>query len=159
MALSAARLAAPSVAAVAALLALDVLRRHHKKRDEAATVARELQELLAQLKALNKTAFLVVTNSAGDAFAAGFLFGWVGGGGQDGAAAAQSDRVCLGLSYGCAAGAAAVGQMGGSSPLPAEKVDSAMVLKPVTVEKRRAKTEPTRRHTVATPVRMGSARW
>ena len=46
-----------------------------------------------------------------------------------------------------------------SSPLPAEKVDSAMVLKPVTVEKRRAKTEPTRRHTVATPVRMGSARW
>ena len=69
MALSAARLAAPSVAAVAALLAFDVVRRQHKKRDEAATVARELQELLAQLKALNKTAFLVVTNSAGDAFA------------------------------------------------------------------------------------------
>ena len=68
MALSAARLAAPA-AAVTALLAFDVLRRHHKKRDEAATVARELQELLAQLKALNKTAFLVVTNSAGDAFA------------------------------------------------------------------------------------------
>ena len=79
-------------------------------------------------------------------------WGWRVGGG-----AARDGR--RGLVYGCACGSAAVGQMGGSSPLPAEKVDSAMVLKPVTVEKRRAKTEPTRRHTVATPVRMGSARW
>jgi sugar/nucleoside kinase (ribokinase family) len=123
----------------------------HGAMAAAATGERWTQETIATT--------VVDTTGAGDAFAAGFLFGWVGGGGQDGAAAAQSDRVCLGLSYGCAAGAAAVGQMGGSSPLPAEKVDSAMVLKPVTVEKRRAKTEPTRRHTVATPVRMGSARW
>ena len=123
----------------------------HGAMAAAATGERWTQETVATT--------VVDTTGAGDAFAAGFLFGWVGGGGQDGAAAAQSDRVCLGLSYGCAAGAAAVGQMGGSSPLPAEKVDSAMVLKPVTVEKRRAKTEPTRRHTVATPVRMGSARW
>ena len=82
----------------------------HGAMAAAATGERWTQETIATT--------VVDTTGAGDAFAAGFLFGWVGGGGQDGAAAAQSDRVCLGLSYGCAAGAAAVGQMGGSSPCP-----------------------------------------
>ena len=68
----------------------------HGAMAAAATGERWTQETIATT--------VVDTTGAGDAFAAGFLFGWVGGGGQDGAAAAQSDRVCLGLSYGCAAG-------------------------------------------------------
>ena len=58
---------------------------------------------------------VVDTTGAGDAFAAGFLYGWLGG--RD---------VRRGLVYGCACGAAAVGQMGGSRPLPAAAIDECM---------------------------------
>ena len=58
---------------------------------------------------------VVDTTGAGDAFAAGFLFGWCG-----------ARDVQRGLVYGCACGAAAVGQLGGSSPLDAATVDAAM---------------------------------
>lgn len=54
----------------------------------------------------------VDATGAGDAFAAGFLFGWC-----------CSGDVPLGLEYGCACGAAAVGQMGGSTPLAADEVN------------------------------------
>ena len=57
----------------------------------------------------------VDTTGCGDAFAAGFLFGWSG--------AADVRR---GLVYGCACGAAAVGQVGGSSPLAVENVNLCM---------------------------------
>ena len=46
------------------------------------------------------------------AFAAGFLFGWV-----------ASRDVRRGLVYGCACGSAAVSQMGGSTPLESRTVD------------------------------------
>eukprot|EP00908_Phaeocystis_cordata_P014175 Transcript_25273.p1 GENE.Transcript_25273~~Transcript_25273.p1 ORF type:complete len:470 (+),score=160.84 Transcript_25273:1082-2491(+) len=57
----------------------------------------------------------VDTTGCGDAFAAGFLFGWCGG--RD---------VRRGLVYGCACGAAAVGQIGGSTPLDAAAVNACM---------------------------------
>lgn len=56
---------------------------------------------------------VVDTTGAGDAFAAGFLFGWCG-----------SRDVERGLVYGCACGAAAVGQIGGSSPLDADSINA-----------------------------------
>ena len=55
----------------------------------------------------------VDTTGCGDAFAAGFLYGWCG---------AQDVR--RGLVYGCACGGAAVGQMGGSTALDATTVDA-----------------------------------
>lgn len=55
------------------------------------------------------------TTGAGDAFAAGFLFGWCG-----------TRNVRRGLMYGCACGSAAVGQLGGSTPLNAAAVDATM---------------------------------
>ena len=55
----------------------------------------------------------VDTTGCGDAFAAGFLYGWCG-----------SRDVRRGLVYGCACGSAAVGQMGGSTPLASETVDA-----------------------------------
>jgi len=58
---------------------------------------------------------VVDTTGCGDAFAAGFLFGWCG-----------SRDVRRGLVYGCACGAAAVGQVGGSTPLDAESVNVCM---------------------------------
>ena len=58
---------------------------------------------------------MVDTTGAGDAFAAGFLFGWCG-----------SRDVQRGLVYGCACGTAAVGQVGGSTPLDAAAVDATM---------------------------------
>jgi len=58
---------------------------------------------------------VVDTTGAGDAFAAGFLFGWCG-----------SRDVQRGLVYGCACGTAAVGQVGGSTPLDAAAVDATM---------------------------------
>jgi len=58
---------------------------------------------------------VVDTTGAGDAFAAGFLFGWCG-----------SRDVERGLVYGCACGAAAVGQIGGSSPLDADSINAGM---------------------------------
>ena len=57
----------------------------------------------------------VDTTGCGDAFAAGFLFGWCG-----------SRDVRRGLVYGCACGTAAVGQVGGSTPLDASVVDDSM---------------------------------
>ena len=58
---------------------------------------------------------VVDTTGCGDAFAAGFLFGWCG-----------SMDVRRGLVYGCACGAAAVGRVGGSSPLDADSVGACM---------------------------------
>ena len=60
---------------------------------------------------------LPVTDATGcgDAFAAGFLFGWCG-----------SRDVRRGLVYGCACGSAAVGQVGGSTPLDPTEVDLGM---------------------------------
>ena len=55
------------------------------------------------------------TTGCGDAFAAGFLFGWCG-----------SRDVQRGLVYGCACGSAAVGQVGGSTPLDPTEVDLGM---------------------------------
>jgi len=55
------------------------------------------------------------TTGCGDAFAAGFLFGWCG-----------SRDVQRGLVYGCACGAAAVGITGGSEPLSATSVNACM---------------------------------
>lgn len=55
------------------------------------------------------------TTGCGDAFAAGFLFGWCG-----------SRDIRRGLMYGCACGSAAVSQMGGSTPLDAASVDACM---------------------------------
>jgi sugar/nucleoside kinase (ribokinase family) len=57
----------------------------------------------------------VDTTGCGDAFAAGFLYGWCG-----------SRDVRRGLVYGCACGSAAVGQVGGSTPLDAESVNKMM---------------------------------
>ena len=54
----------------------------------------------------------VDTTGCGDAFAAGFLFGWCG-----------SRDVRRGLVYGCACGSAAVGTMGGATPLDSATVD------------------------------------
>jgi len=59
---------------------------------------------------------VVDTTGAGDAFAAGFLYGWC-----------QAGDVSNGLIYGCACGAAAVGQMGGSHPLPPEEISKCML--------------------------------
>ena len=59
---------------------------------------------------------MVDTTGAGDAFAAGFLFGWCG-----------SRDVRRGLVYGCACGAAAVGQIGGSTPLDADSINACMI--------------------------------
>lgn len=59
---------------------------------------------------------VVDTTGAGDAFAAGFLYGWC-----------QAGDVRLGLIYGCACGAAAVGQMGGSHPLPSDEINKCML--------------------------------
>lgn len=59
---------------------------------------------------------VVDTTGAGDAFAAGFLYGWC-----------QAEDVRLGLIFGCACGAAAVGQMGGSHPLPADEINRCML--------------------------------
>jgi len=58
---------------------------------------------------------VVDTTGCGDAFAAGFLFGWCG-----------SRDVRRGLVYGCACGAAAVSQVGGSTPLDAASVNACM---------------------------------
>ena len=58
---------------------------------------------------------IVDTTGAGDAFAAGFLFGWCGG-----------QNVRRGLTYGCACGTAAVGLVGGSNPLDADLVNRMM---------------------------------
>ena len=58
---------------------------------------------------------VVDTTGCGDAFAAGFLFGWCG-----------SHDVRRGLVYGCACGAAAVGQVGGSSPIAVEEINACM---------------------------------
>ena len=55
----------------------------------------------------------VDTTGCGDAFVAGFLFGWCGG--RD---------VRRGLVYGCACGSAAVGQMGGSTPLTSDTINN-----------------------------------
>lgn len=52
---------------------------------------------------------------AGDAFAAGFLYGWC-----------ETSNVRRGLEYGCACGSAAVGQLGGSTPLTTQAVDATM---------------------------------
>lgn len=57
----------------------------------------------------------VDTTGCGDAFAAGFLYGWCG-----------SRDVSRGLVYGCACGAAALGQVGGSTPLDAEDINRCM---------------------------------
>jgi len=59
---------------------------------------------------------VVDTTGAGDAFAAGFLYGWV-----------QKRDVRLGLIHGCACGAAAVGQMGGSTPLSKATLNECML--------------------------------
>lgn len=59
---------------------------------------------------------VVDTTGAGDAFAAGFLYGWC-----------QAEDVRLGLIFGCACGAAAVGQMGGSHPLPPDEINRCML--------------------------------
>ncbi|KAL1525003.1 hypothetical protein AB1Y20_019879 [Prymnesium parvum] len=56
------------------------------------------------------------TTGAGDAFAAGFLFGWCG-----------ARDVRRGLVYGCACGSAAVGQLGGSDPLDAKAIEATMI--------------------------------
>eukprot|EP00303_Exanthemachrysis_gayraliae_P002778 CAMPEP_0206003898 /NCGR_PEP_ID=MMETSP1464-20131121/3657_1 /ASSEMBLY_ACC=CAM_ASM_001124 /TAXON_ID=119497 /ORGANISM="Exanthemachrysis gayraliae, Strain RCC1523" /LENGTH=408 /DNA_ID=CAMNT_0053377291 /DNA_START=13 /DNA_END=1241 /DNA_ORIENTATION=- len=58
---------------------------------------------------------VVDTTGAGDAFAAGFLYGWC-----------QARDVALGLQFGCACGAAAVGQMGGSHPIDADEINQCM---------------------------------
>ena len=58
---------------------------------------------------------IVDTTGCGDAFAAGFLFGWCGG-----------RNVRRGLTYGCACGTAAVGLVGGSNPLDAHSVNRMM---------------------------------
>ena len=58
---------------------------------------------------------VVDTTGAGDAFAAGFLFGWCG-----------SQDVQRGLVYGCACGTSVVSQVGGSTPIEAASVDSYM---------------------------------
>lgn len=58
---------------------------------------------------------VVDTTGAGDAFAAGFLYGWC-----------QARDVGLGLQFGCACGSAAVGQMGGSHPLDPEAINRCM---------------------------------
>ena len=63
----------------------------------------------------NEAVAPVDTTGCGDAFAAGFLYGWCG-----------SRDVGRGLVYGCACGAAAVGQVGGSVPLDAEDIDRCM---------------------------------
>jgi len=57
----------------------------------------------------------VDATGCGDAFAAGFLFGWCG-----------ARDVQRGLVYGCACGGAAVGQVGGSTPLDAASVNACM---------------------------------
>ena len=57
----------------------------------------------------------VDATGAGDSFAAGFLFGWCG-----------SRDVRRGLVYGCACGAAAVSQIGGSTPLDSASIDASM---------------------------------
>lgn len=59
---------------------------------------------------------VVDTTGAGDAFAAGFLYGWC-----------QAEDVRLGLIFGCACGAAAVGQMGGSHPLSPDDINRCML--------------------------------
>mmetsp|Transcript_49085 Transcript_49085/g.112591 ORF Transcript_49085/g.112591 Transcript_49085/m.112591 type:complete len:190 (-) Transcript_49085:105-674(-) len=59
---------------------------------------------------------VVDTTGAGDAFAAGFLWGWC-----------QEEDVRLGLIFGCACGAAAVGQMGGSHPLSPLEINKCML--------------------------------
>ena len=58
---------------------------------------------------------VVDTTGCGDAFAAGFLFGWCG-----------SRDVRRGLVYGCACGAAAVGQVGGSEPIDVQEINACM---------------------------------
>ena len=55
------------------------------------------------------------TTGCGDAFAAGFLFGWCG-----------SQDVRRGLVYGCACGTACVSQLGGSTPLAASDINECM---------------------------------
>ena len=57
----------------------------------------------------------VDATGCGDAFAAGFLFGWCG-----------ARDVRRGLVYGCACGGAAVAQVGGSTPLDAASVNACM---------------------------------
>jgi len=63
----------------------------------------------------NRELPVVDATGCGDAFAAGFLFGWC-----------SSRDVRRGLTYGCACGGAAVSQLGGSSPLVAAQVDYCM---------------------------------
>ena len=55
------------------------------------------------------------TTGCGDAFAAGFLFGWC-----------RSRDVRRGLVYGCACGGANVAEFGGSTPLDASAVNECM---------------------------------
>lgn len=63
-----------------------------------------------------KAVEVVDTTGAGDAFAAGFLYGWC-----------AAEDVRLGLIFGCACGAAAVGQMGGSHPLAPDAINKCML--------------------------------
>lgn len=63
----------------------------------------------------NRELDVVDATGCGDAFAAGFLFGWC-----------SSGNVRRGLTYGCACGGAAVSQLGGSTPLGREQVDYCM---------------------------------
>ena len=76
MPVSAARVALPTAAAVGALVVVEALRRR-RSACAAAAEARELASLLSTIKALDKTAFLVVTNNAGDAFAEKALASYV----------------------------------------------------------------------------------
>ena len=58
---------------------------------------------------------VVDTTGCGDAFAAGFLYGWCGSG-----------DVQRGLTYGCACGTAAVEMMGGATPLDEDSIAACM---------------------------------
>lgn len=72
----------------------------------------------------NRELPVIDATGCGDAFAAGFLFGWCG-----------SRDVRRGLVYGCACGGAAVRKLGGSSPLSAAEVDKCMRRNDIVVKK------------------------